>query len=131
MLITGLVCLVVLCGTAMFYYAGCAARLSVKLQSMSPMYQADSQPLLLTSQLKDVSQKYDALMAYCGAGVLILNADNLIESANTTARYLFGMPNSRMIGRSLVQVTLSSEFTELVRIARETRCIQRREIQSP
>src|SRR5262249_26509512 len=69
-----------------------------------------------------------ALMAYCGAGVLILDADNVIENANTTARYLFGMPISSMIGRTLVQVTLSSEFTDLVRKARETRCLQRREL---
>src|SRR5206468_3728033 len=83
------------------------------------------------TQLEDVRQKYDALMAYCGAGVLILDADNCIESANTTARYLFNVPTSNMIGKPLVQVTLSSEFMELVRLARETRCIQRREIQPP
>lgn len=130
MLIPGLVCLVVVCAAIYFYVTGAAARRRGEFPNHGAADQADASPLPISARLKDVSQKYDALMAYCGAGVLILNADNVIESANTTARYLFGVPSSSMIGRSLVQVTLSNEFTELVRTARETRCLQRREIQS-
>jgi len=82
-------------------------------------------------RLAAITREYDALLAYCGGGVLLIGADDVIERANLTARYLLGVPTLNMIGKSVLRGTLSEELYGLVKDARETRCIQRREISAP
>jgi two-component system phosphate regulon sensor histidine kinase PhoR len=79
-------------------------------------------------RLDAVTREYDALLAYCGGGVLLVGPDDSIERANVTARYLLGVPTLNMIGKSVPRGTLSEDLYTLVKGARETRCIQRREI---
>src|SRR5579872_3697103 len=79
-------------------------------------------------RLAAVTREYDALLAYCGGGVLLISADDVIERVNLTARYLLGVPTLNMIGKTVLRGTLSSELYDVVKCARETRCIQRREI---
>ena len=79
-------------------------------------------------RLASITREYEALLAYCGGGVLLIGADDVIERANVMARYNLGVPTHNMIGKSVLEGTLSPELYELVKEARETRCIQRREI---
>jgi len=85
----------------------------------------------IEKKLETVTREYDALLSYCGGGVLIVGVDDVIERANLTARYLLGVPTLNMIGQSVLRGTLSTELYALVQEARETRCIQRREISAP
>ncbi len=85
----------------------------------------------LEKRLAAVTREYDALLAYCGGGVLLVGAGDLIERANLTARYLLGVPTLNMIGKSVLRGTLSEDLYALVKLARDTRCIQRREICAP
>ena len=100
-------------------------RTSPTLEKM-PVDQRDAE-----GRLAAITREYDALLAYCGGGVLLLSADDVIERANLTARYLFGVPTANMIGKSVLEATLSEELYTLVKDARETRCIQRKEICAP
>ena len=75
-------------------------------------------------------EEYDALLAYCGNGVVILDRDENILSSNIAARYLFGIPVERMIGKHIEEVSGSAELTEIVKRAKRTRTMQREEIRT-
>ena len=79
-------------------------------------------------QLAALSHEYDALLAYCGGGVLLIGPDDIIERANDTARHVLGVPTVSMVGKPLLRATLSTDVWSLVKDARATHSIQRREI---
>lgn len=78
-----------------------------------------------------LSNEYNTLLAHCGAGVLMLRSDDIIVRTNLTARYHLGVPTVNMLGKTLLQGTLSSSLHEIVQEARNSRCIQRRQITAP
>lgn len=103
-------------------------RVSVRLNSIDASASPEGDSVSTERRLAALTKEYDALMAYCGGGVLLIGADDVIERANLTARYILGVPTANMIGKSAVRGVLSTELYELVKDARETRCIQRREV---
>jgi two-component system phosphate regulon sensor histidine kinase PhoR len=126
--------LIVLCGVALAIAGALAVRvfaLGARVRELDALAPRALDAADTEKRLAAVSREYDALLAYCGGGVLLVSADDVIERANTTARYLLGVPTLNMIGQSVLRGTLSSELVELVKTARDTRCIQRREICAP
>ena len=114
-------------GVMLLRVAALTARIR-KLDTLAPraLDAADVEKRLIS-----ITREYDALLAYCGGGVLLVGADDVIERANLTARYLLGVPTLNMIGKSVLSGTLSAELYAIVQDARATRCIQRREICAP
>lgn len=82
----------------------------------------------IQSRLQNIEEEFDALLAFCGAGVLIINSENIIQRANVEARYLLGIPTINMIGKSLLQGTLCKPLYDLVLRARASRTLQRCEV---
>jgi two-component system phosphate regulon sensor histidine kinase PhoR len=106
-------------------------RLNARVRELSALIPIVQETSEHEKQYALLMQEYEALLAYCGAGVLLLTSDDIIERANLTARYLLGVPTLNMIGKSLLQGTLSNDLAALVRAVRETRCVQRREVCAP
>ena len=77
-----------------------------------------------------LQQEYEALMIGCGAGILILNAADGIERANLVASHLLGASTQSLVGKSLLEATLSSEMNALVKLAREQNAAQHREVRT-
>ena len=73
-------------------------------------------------------EEYEALLAYCGNGVVVLNGENCILSSNISARYLFGIPVERMIGKQISAVSGSDELAKVVSQVRLLRTMIRQEI---
>ncbi|HLK55858.1 MAG TPA: ATP-binding protein, partial [Chthonomonadaceae bacterium] len=81
-------------------------------------------------RLQTLQQEYDALLVGCGAGVLILNSSDHIERANRVAGHLLGTSAQSLVGKSLLEATLSSELNSLVKTAREKNVAQHREVRT-
>ncbi len=102
-------------------------------RTISQRKRMESHPLLLEKTLKELAptsrlEEYDALLAYCGNGVVILDHDENILSSNIAARYLFGIPVERMIGKSIREVSGSQALSDLVKRTKSSRTMQREEI---
>ncbi len=91
--------------------------------------QADTERL--EAQMTALCQEYDALMQHCAAGVLVLDGAGVIERANEAARELLGIPTQTLVGKSLLQATLSNELNGLARQTRESLTTQQRELRGP
>ena len=75
--------------------------------------------------------EFDALVTGCGSGVFMLDSGDHIERASPEACRLLGLQQKQVEGRSLLQVTLSSELQTQLRLARETNTEQKCEIRAP
>ena len=104
------------------------ARLAARAKDLDTLAHRAADAESAETRLASLTQEYDALLAHCGGGVLVVGANDLIERANLTARYLLGVPTLDMIGKSVLRGTLSSELAAVVREARDSRSIQHREI---
>lgn len=121
-------CLALTCAAVLLWQN---SRLNARVRELDALTPRALDAADTEKRLAAITREYDALLAYCGGGVLLIGADDVIERANLTARYLLGVPTLNMIGKSVLRGTLSSELYDLVKDARETRCIQRREICAP
>lgn len=116
-------------GTTCFFIWRCNL-LNMELNAQSEAAiseQVSSDP---PESLKLVRQENEALLTSCGVGVLLITTEKIVHHANQTARYHLGIPTVSMVGKSVLQGTLSTEFNDLVRSAQESRCLQRREIRA-
>ncbi len=112
---------------------GRVAALRARVRELDAPAPPDFAPRVLEAadrekRLASITREYDALLAHCGRGVLLVGPDDVIERANQTARYLLGVPNLDMSDRPVLDGAFSAELSALVRETRETRRIQRREI---
>jgi len=126
----------VLASASAAYFAVRAARLHTALLTLEAAQRASLETdradiQRLETRLETLNREYDALLIGCGAGVLILDYFDVIERANLSAGHLLGAPMQTLVGRSLLQATLSSELNNLVKTAREQNGIQRREVRGP
>ena len=128
MLIAGLILLACIGFASAAALAWWGANLAARVRELDALAPQALDAAAAEKRLAALTREYDALLAYCGGGVLLIGADDIIERANFTARYLLGVPTLNMIGKSVLSGTLSTELYALVRDARGTRCIQRREI---
>jgi two-component system phosphate regulon sensor histidine kinase PhoR len=129
--IFGTACLVSAGGA--LYFAQRAARAGADLRRREAAQQADGLAALaeyqrLEAENAALCREYDALMECCEAGVLILDSNGVIARANRTARLLLGVPAHSLVGKSLLQATLSNELNNLYKTARADWAIQQREI---
>jgi two-component system phosphate regulon sensor histidine kinase PhoR len=67
-----------------------------------------------------LSTEYDTLMQECGIGVLVLDASGHLERANDTAAQFFATRPAVMVGKTLLEATLSHELHKLYIQARQT-----------
>ena len=84
-----------------------------------------------TSTLDALAADYDALVLGCGAGVIILDSSDTIERASPEGCRLLGTSEQQLKGRSLLQVTLSSELNTCLEQARKSCEIQSCELRTP
>jgi len=131
MLIPTLVVIIFALLGGLAYFAWRSANLRARVDELESLAPRARDVITVEKRLAAVNREYEALLAYCGGGVLLVGANDVIERANLTARYLLGVPTLNMIGKSVLRGTLSTELYGIVNDARETRCIQRREISSP
>jgi len=82
-------------------------------------------------ELAALRREHDALMERCGAGVMVLNANGVIDRANLTARQRLSVPTKTLVGKTLLQATLSEDLDSLFRSARESWSPQQREVRVP
>jgi two-component system phosphate regulon sensor histidine kinase PhoR len=72
-----------------------------------------------------LSTEYDTLMLQSGIGVLVLDAQGIIERANVTAAQFFGSRPATLVGKSLLEATLSHELHKLFIQARSGHTLKR------
>lgn len=72
-----------------------------------------------------LSTEYDTLMLQSGIGVLVLDAHGIVERANTTAAQFFGSRPASLVGKSLLEATLSHELHKLFVEARGGNTLKR------
>jgi two-component system phosphate regulon sensor histidine kinase PhoR len=76
-------------------------------------------------------REYDTLLEWCGVGALILDAGGVIIRANTTAMHLLSVTAPILVGKTLLEATLSEEMDALYRQARLGRGVRDREVRGP
>jgi two-component system, OmpR family, phosphate regulon sensor histidine kinase PhoR len=108
-----------------------ARPLSVRLRDRDAISSQGLDAASSQKSLAAISREYDALLAHCGGGVLLVGATDIIERANATACSLLGITTSSMVGKPALQGTLSTELCALVVAARERRALQHGEICAP
>jgi len=113
------------CTGAALYYKGQMSRLRATIRALEADHADCQQVKAETAALR---QEYDALMGWCGAGVLVLDSEGTIVRANLTAHRFFGALPQTLIGKPLLQATLSNELNSLFKAAREGGHTERREI---
>jgi two-component system, OmpR family, phosphate regulon sensor histidine kinase PhoR len=72
------------------------------------------------AQYHQFSVQYDTLVEECGVGILMLDANGVILRANSNAAEWLNASNSTIVGRTLLEVSLSNELEALFFSARET-----------
>ncbi|MCW3051171.1 MAG: domain S-box [Chthonomonadales bacterium] len=85
----------------------------------------------LENPLTSLQEEYATVVDCCEAGILILDRQDIIIQANLAARPLFANSLGRVLGKTLMQATQSSELAELAQEARTARSLCRREIRLP
>src|SRR5690348_4701434 len=92
--------LVIICALlgGLAYFAWRAANLHAQVDELESLAPRAREVISVDKKLAAVNREYEALLAYCGGGVLLVGANNVIERANLTARYLLGVPTLNMIG---------------------------------
>jgi PAS domain S-box-containing protein len=73
-------------------------------------------------------RQYEALLQQIETGVLVVDSARRIHQANPAAQHLLGARAQGLIGRSLVEATLSYEVLNLVTAAQETGQSQQKEM---
>jgi two-component system phosphate regulon sensor histidine kinase PhoR len=75
--------------------------------------------------------EHDALLENCGAAVLVIDPDDVVESANPMAFRSFRVPEKILTGVPLAPPLFPTAFTDLVARARTTGATQRAEVVWP
>ena len=114
---------ILVCVTA--FFAIRASRLARALEdtrtaSDDAINEMDRQVESLERKRDLLSTEYDTLMQQCGIGVLVLNASGHVERANDTAAKFFATRPPVMVGKTLLEATLSHELHKLYSQARQT-----------
>jgi len=76
-------------------------------------------------QRDNILAEYDTLMLQCGIGVMVLNSHCVVERANVTAAQYFGSREAAMIGKSVLEATLSHDLHNLCQEARDGKTLKR------
>ncbi|HZO91508.1 MAG TPA: ATP-binding protein [Chthonomonadaceae bacterium] len=118
-----------ICAGALFYSMRRNFRLETEYRTALNALRTDCQRL--SQEMALLRQEYAALMGQCGAAVLVLDAEGVIERANPTACRLFGMPVRALVEQPLLQATLSNELSALFSAARSGERAQQDEIRLP
>ncbi len=105
---------------ACFWGANAHSRLKSALEAQSRMVEGHQKELLEAADaLKELTDEYQSLISGCGAGVIVLDAqDTIIQASEEAVRQLGTPVAARLEGRSLLQVTLSAELIIKVKDAR-------------
>ncbi len=109
----------VVLGTGAFFCARKALELSTRLRLLEASKNSAAEEFkarhqFAEAQLARMSQEYETLMASCGAGVIVLSRDGIIERVNPPARRILGVSTSGLVGKSLLQATLSRDLSALL-----------------
>jgi two-component system phosphate regulon sensor histidine kinase PhoR len=116
-----------------YHYYRRSARIETNLldreeQKRISLQKAEESRRSLESENSRLQVEYEALLDRCNAGILILNADAVVERANLTAHQLFRVPLFSMRGRTLLQVTLSKEIVKLFKQTQKEDSSQKGEV---
>lgn len=84
-----------------------------------------------TTQLQLLQGEFHALIDWCGAGVLVLNADRIVQRANALACRFFALPHALLVGRSLREIARTEDLLSMIETAEGDSCTQYREIRLP
>lgn len=80
--------------------------------------------------LESLWHEYEAVLDRCGAGILLLSSSGEILRANAVARQAFGLVPRPLVGKALLQATLSYGLNHLVEAARADRCTHQSEVRT-
>jgi two-component system phosphate regulon sensor histidine kinase PhoR len=100
--------------TLAFYYRGRAAAAHAERERVLRL--AGEAESGFSDVVESARQTFDSLMDACGASVLVVNSQNVIQQANVTASSLFGRPVHELIGQPLFSVTLSQDLEDRIRV---------------
>ena len=75
--------------------------------------------------------EYEELLRACGEAVLVLDSSFTIRQANETAHTVFRDHHGHLIGRTLIQATLSTELSDLAAAALGGVPVEGREVRLP
>lgn len=109
----GVVCLVV--GCAAIAFARRTAHLRAALQDCEATRRALQGREAAEAALR---LEHEALLERCGAGICFLDEAGVVQRANDTARQILGLPAQALVGRSLLQASLSDDLNTLFKQVR-------------
>jgi two-component system phosphate regulon sensor histidine kinase PhoR len=89
---------------------------------------AQAENARLQNEIASLRREYDTLMEWSGVGILVLEESGVIQRANTTAAQFLKTSGPSLVGKTLLQATLSEDMDSLLRAAREGQGVREREI---
>ena len=75
--------------------------------------------------------EYNTVLEVCAEAILVIDASQTILRANSVARAIFREPERELVGRTLIQATLSAELSELADAALRGQPAYGRELRLP